>query len=121
VEEFLSLTIKIIQHNDAPLVRAEGRILDVDVRKFSRKMEWANRKSPKMIIVDISNVEYLDSHGLGVLVYYHSLLEREQRKLFLLNSNTDMSSYVYRLFDLTNLRRVLHFRNSLESIEKEMT
>ena len=49
----------------------------------------------------------MDSHGLGIIVYYNTLLQKEKRELVILNSNPDKSGYVYRLFELTNLDKVL--------------
>ena len=52
----------------------------------------------------------MDSHGLGTIVYYHTLMQKEKRKLILVNKNTDETSYLNRLFSLTNLDKVLYLQ-----------
>lgn len=62
---------------------------------------------PKFVI-DVSKADFLDSHGLGTLVYYHTLMQKENRQLLILNTNSDRSAYINRLFELTGLDNVFN-------------
>lgn len=102
-----ALEVTLKQSDDIPLLELTGRIVDADVKKFQRKIDQLYKKKSPQIIVDVSSASYLDSHGLGTIVYYHTLMQREKRQLVILNTNRDKSSYLNKLFELTNLDKVL--------------
>ena len=52
-------------------------------------------------------VDFLNSHGLGMIVYFHTLMQKQGRQLLILNSNSDPSAYLENLFATTNLDKVL--------------
>ncbi len=103
-----SLEMLLRDSSANPVLELEGRIIDVDVKKFQRKLDqlYGKKKTPT-IILDVSRVNFIDSHGLGTIVYYHTLMQKEGRELIILNENTNENSYLNRLFDLTNLNKVL--------------
>lgn len=103
----MSLEIKLRKHNEDPVLVLIGRVIDVDVAKFSKKLESVSKKNTKRIIIDVSDANFVDSHGLGIIVYHNSMLQKEGRQLVILNRNPDKRGYVYRLFELTNLDKVL--------------
>lgn len=101
------LVVNIKMDEDAPVIEMIGRIIDADVKKFQRRIDQFYKKKCAKIILDVSRATFLDSHGLGTLVYYHTLMQKDKRELVILNMNTDKSSYLNRLFELTNLNKVL--------------
>jgi anti-anti-sigma factor len=103
----MSLDIKQKKINDIPVLELVGRAIDVDVEKFSKKLESLYKKGIRKIVVDLSKTNFVDSHGLGIIVYYNTLMQKEKRELVVLNANPDTSGYVHRLFELTNLDKVL--------------
>lgn len=105
--ENLTLEVTLKNNDDTPLLELSGRIVDADVKKFQRRIDQLYKKKHPQIIVDVSRATFMDSHGLGTVVYYHTLMQKEKRELVILNANPDRSSYLCRLFELTNLDKVL--------------
>jgi len=112
----MGLKVEITKYKEYPLVKLEGRVIGIDDRKFGNKMEALFKKSHTKIIVDVSDTEFIDSHGVGIIVYYHTLMKKADRELILLNSNPNPVSYMTRLFEMTNLNKVLTVVDSLDAI-----
>ena len=68
------------------------------------------------IIVDISKTEFIDSNGLGIILYYHTLIQKNGRELILLNSNPSPQAYMTRLLEFTQLTNVFKVITSLEAL-----
>ncbi|MBN2035950.1 MAG: STAS domain-containing protein [Chitinispirillaceae bacterium] len=107
----LEVTVK--KEDSLPIVELRGRIADLDVKRVQNKIEQLYKKKVQKIIIDVSAASFLDSHGLGTIVYYHTLMQKEGRQLLILNANTDQSAYINRLFELTNLDKVLNIVSQL--------
>ncbi|MBN1984490.1 MAG: STAS domain-containing protein [Chitinivibrionales bacterium] len=112
----MALTVKIKKYKDIPVLAASGRLINVDSERFLRKLENFCKKNYKKIIVDISEVQFIDSFGLGTLVQHHSKLQREGREFILVYSNTDTHTYIQRLFQMTGLNNVFTIVESLDLI-----
>jgi anti-anti-sigma factor len=112
----MSLDIKLKKLNDVPVLELVGRAIDVDVEKFSKKLDSLYKKGVPKLVVDLSRTNFVDSHGLGIIVYYNTLMQKENRELVILNANPDKSGYVHRLFELTNLDKVLRIVQSEKEI-----
>jgi anti-anti-sigma factor len=82
--------------------------MDTDAFRFSRELRNLTKTGHQQIGIDISRVEYIDSHGLGLIVYHSNTLQKEQRSLIIFNSNTNPDSYINRLISSTNLHVVLN-------------
>lgn len=105
-DEGLELNVK--REETLPIIELKGRIADMDVKRVQHKVEQLYKKKTAKIVLDVSNASFLDSHGLGTIVYYHTLMQKEGRQLLILNTNPDRSAYINRLFELTNLDKVLN-------------
>jgi len=104
----LEVVVKSEETHD-PVVELSGKIVDVDVKKLQHKLDALyKKKESQRIVLDVSKADFIDSHGLGVIVYFHTLMQKEKRSFVILNSNPDQNSYLNRLFELTNLDKVLN-------------
>jgi anti-anti-sigma factor len=101
----IELQIKKIGEN--PVIIVSGRAVDIDVKKLVKAMDGLYKKQHEKIILDVTNTDFVDSHGLGTIVYYHTLMQKEGRELLILNTNPNPNSYLNRLFELTHLNKVL--------------
>ena len=99
----MGLSIKMGKFRDVPVVRITKRVIGVDSRKFKRKMESLFKRKNDRIIIDISETEFIDSYALGVIVYYHTCMQKAGRELVLFNRNPNPQAYMTRLLDLTRL------------------
>jgi len=113
----MALELEMKKLNDAPVLAVAGRIVDIDVKKFAAKLQSVCKGKTQRVIVDMSQVNFIDSHGLGNLVYFHTLLKKENRELIVLNTNQDPNSYVRRLFEMTNLNKVITIVGSAEELQ----
>ncbi len=103
----MALEIVIKHAKNIPILKLTGRVVDVDVKKFAKKLEAVAKTIAPRIAIDVSDVNFIDSHGLGILVYHHAALTKSGRALLILNTNTDPSTYVNRLFEMTHLNKVM--------------
>lgn len=113
----MAISTETGEYRDLPVVAVKGRIVDVDVKKFSKKLKSLTHTTQQAAIVDLSEVTFIDSYGLGILVYYANAMEKEGKKLIVCNTNKDPQAYLRRLFDVTNLDKVL----TIVSSPKEIT
>ena len=102
----MALDIKVRRKKKATVITLRGRVIGVDSERFSKKLEMVYGKSDD-ILLDLSKTDFLDSHGLGTLVYYFHCMQKKRRDLIILNSNPNPNAYVRRLFELTNLDKIL--------------
>jgi anti-anti-sigma factor len=114
----MALTVKTRKKKGVPIIEIIGRAIDVDVLKFTKKLDVFYKKNAPVIVIDLTHTNFIDSHCLGSIVYYHNQLEKENKKLVLLNNSANPSSYVTRLIELTNLNQVLHIVDSLDAVIK---
>jgi anti-anti-sigma factor len=90
------------------LVKIKGSVIDQNVEHLQKKLERAYRKNSPQIILDISGIDFLNSMGLGVIIYIHTLMLKSGRRLSILNPTTGPSAYIDELFKSTNLDKVLN-------------
>ncbi|MBD3322145.1 MAG: anti-sigma factor antagonist [Chitinivibrionales bacterium] len=110
----MSVDIAIRKENGMPVLSLSGRVRGEGDEKLGRELEVVLDQKSDKVVVDVSGAEYIDSHGLGVIIYYHKLLQNKKRQLVLLNTNTDPESYMSRLIEITNLDKVLRVVSSLD-------
>ena len=112
----MALSIKTEKIKNLPIIKVVGRIIGADSKKFNRKMETLVKKSEKKILVDLTEVEFIDSYGLGAIVYYHTFMQKEGRELIFYNKLSTPQTYVDRLFELTRLNQVFRILYSLDNL-----
>ena len=113
----MAITIKVKKHKGLSILAVSGRLISVDSEKFQKKLEIFCKKNPHKVIIDISEVNFIDSFGLGTLVHHHTQVEKTGGKLIVLNLNTDPNTYIQRLFSMTGLNRIFKIANSLDSLD----
>jgi anti-anti-sigma factor len=89
--------MKIILDNNIKIENA----LDVK-RLLIKKLEEAKKESKKTLVIDFSQVNFIDSTGLGILVSIHKRSIEQGVQLILKN----ISPMVYDVFEITMLDEV---------------
>ncbi|NLD94410.1 MAG: STAS domain-containing protein [Fibrobacter sp.] len=107
------LIVTVCGTDETPIIELAGQIIDSDVKKFQKHIDQIHKTKCSRIYLDVSKATYIDSHGLGTIVYYHTLMQKEKRELIIVNGNTDKSTYLSRMFDQTNLDKVLTIVNKI--------
>ncbi len=112
----MALTINRRFFGSLPVLELVGRVSDDDARELSQQLRGLCKKGYERVMVDVSRVQFMDSHGLGVFVYYSSLMEKGDRRLVFVNSNRNPTCYMNRLFEMTNLNKVLCVTQSMDAL-----
>ncbi len=82
---------KINQENDKAVVIPESNIVASIVNEFRSEMKQIVEQK-KSITIDLSNVEMIDSMGLGALIATHNSMQKYDKKLELINISKDLLS-----------------------------
>lgn len=112
----MPLEIEIDEINTIPVARLSGAILEVDDDTMKNGLDPLYKEGHRCFVVDISKVNFVNSHGLGILIYYHNQMSKEGRQMLVLNTNPDTDAYLPRLFGMTKLNTVLNIVNSEDRI-----
>jgi len=105
----MALEVVVKSEEQDPIVELTGKIVDADVKRLQGKLDSIYKgKEVARIVLDVTKADFIDSHGLGVIVYFHTLMQKEKRTFVILNANPDQDSYLNRLFEVTNLDKVLN-------------
>src|SRR5512133_200164 len=107
------LTVTVRGTDELPVIELAGQIIDSDVKKFQKHIEQIHKTTCRTIYLDVSKPTYIDSHVLGHREYFHTLMQKEERELIIVNGNDDKSPYLCRMFDQTNLDKVLTIVNKI--------
>jgi len=91
------------------LMTIEGSLSVENLRHFEQEMHEALDKNLDLII-DLSEVVFIDSSSLGVIVVFFTKLNNINRHLVLLNVNKD----IYEMFSITGLAKRVKICNSLD-------
>jgi anti-anti-sigma factor len=118
----MSMSLKVSRYGKVPVVQVMGRVNDMErsgTKTLSDTIRKVCRTTNGAVVIDISAIQFLDSHGLGVFVFHNSIMERAGRHLIFFNSNRNQTSYMNRLFDCTNLFRIFTVVDDLEMVETD--
>jgi anti-anti-sigma factor len=102
-EEFMALRIKSEQTGDVAVLQCTGRIVRGEPLHFLKDAVTC-LKQPRLVVLDLSEVEMLDGGGLGTLVFLHRWTRDHQIQLKLVNP----SSFVREMLDRTRLTCVFN-------------
>ena len=98
----MSFRIKIRKTKSAVILGLTGDITGNSVGKISSKLESIQKMYPGTIAIDLSETTFIDSHGLGVFVFFYRRLSEENRKLVFLKP----SEFILDLFSGSNLVKI---------------
>ncbi|MBN1309213.1 MAG: STAS domain-containing protein [Chitinispirillaceae bacterium] len=107
----MELGISVYQLENTSILRVVGSVSEEEVYRFSRAIRDLVQKGANRVAIDISQIEYMESHALGIMVSHFLTLQRQGRELFLINSNNDPSFYMTRLLESTRLNEMIRIVN----------
>jgi anti-sigma B factor antagonist len=114
----LPMNIEILPEDDIVIVKLSGAIeLKVSGYDFFVEMEKLfSHNGTHPVLVDLSDVDYIDSNGIGELVGYMHRLEQKGCRLALLNP----SGIALKLIQISNLDRVFTIYDDKKYALKEL-
>lgn len=114
----MAIAIKTIKIEKVPVLHVAGRLVNVDSEKFQKKLSAYIKKQSTPAIIDISDVNFIDSFGLGTLVQVHSDTIKAGGNLLIFNENSDPDTYIQRLFTMTRLTKIFTIIDNMENLKK---
>lgn len=108
----MSLKLKIRKAGSTPVLTISGDITGSNVGKISSKLEGIQRVFSGKIAIDLSQTTFIDSHGLGVFVFFFRRFSEEKRQLVFLKP----SDFIRDLFTGSNLNKIFTIVDNEESL-----
>ncbi|MFN3361168.1 MAG: STAS domain-containing protein [Pseudanabaenaceae cyanobacterium] len=103
-------------NSDIKIVEPTGRLDITNVAKFRLEISGVVALKPKVIIIDLKDVTFMDSSGLGALVSALKTARSSQCELYLCSLNEQ----VQMLFNLTSMSKIFKIYPDRESCLKEL-
>ncbi len=108
----MSLSIRREQTGDVAVLQCAGRVVRGEALHFL-KDAVTGLKKPRLIVLDLSEVEMLDGGGLGMLVFLHRWTRERNIQLKLVNP----SDFVREMLDRTRLTCVFNISSMEDVVE----
>lgn len=100
--------------NDSVAILAVEGSLSSDERISFEKEVNHLKDSQCNLVLDLSNVTFIDSASLGMIVKFYSMFQKNGRHLILAN----MSKQIYEVFKLTGVTRQIQIFDSTQAAVK---
>jgi anti-sigma B factor antagonist len=102
--------------NNALVIKVLEERIDLNnFDSFSELLEEASTKSPGLVVLDLDEVSFLDSSGLGSVLSFCRFLNNSNRELRVANCNTQVMT----LFKITELSDKIPLFENLEDAIKD--
>jgi anti-anti-sigma factor len=99
----MNCTFSFKKTNDSITIIISGDLIYSQVKKLQQNIDILNES---LIYLDLTDVQSIDSFGLGMIVFYHTLLEKDKRKIIIIINNPE--SNVKKLLQQIHLDKVLN-------------
>jgi len=108
----MALKVKTKKINGKILaVQAIGRIIGKDDKKFREAIIKAgNNKKCETVIIDLSDVDFIDSTAIGAIMYENTMLSKDNdhpKELVIVNENSYPFNYVKRIIEFFMIEKVI--------------
>lgn len=98
----MTFKLKTRKVGGVPVLQVFGDITGNNIGKLTAKLEHFLKTPAESIGINLEQVSFIDSHGLGVFVFFLRRLQEQKRKLIILRP----SEFVRELFSGSNLDRI---------------
>ncbi len=98
----MSFKLKLSKFRSTPVLKVSGEIVGSNVGKISLKLEALLKLHPEKVAVDLSQTTFIDSHGLGMFVFFFRRYSEEKCGLVFLRP----SDFIVDLFTGSNLNKI---------------
>lgn len=108
----MSAKFKIKKIKNGVIFKIVGRLVSEDATKFASKLESFRGKENFSVVIDMTELDYIDSHGLGVLVFAWKIYSDSNTKMLFYNP----TGFVKEMFNGTKLDDMFEFIEDLDSL-----
>ena len=107
------MEVKVIKINKIDdrkvIVYPEEKINYTNSQKLKKKMLVLYEEGYNFITIDFSEVESIDSSGLGKILLFHKKLKEREGKLKIINVQNE---YIKKMFELIHLDKVIEIEDA---------
>ena len=105
--------VKIVveERGEAPLIKLGGRIIGDAVPELGASLRDVIQKGYSQIVIDLQDVEFLDSTAIGVLMGCYTSLRKRGGEMLL----THVPEYIQDILEITRLNTLFHLYEDNES------
>ena len=96
------MEINFRDHSGWIIMDISGHIKGNEVSQFRKATQACREENKVNLVANMSNVGFIDSSGVGMLITCHQDLKSEGGKLVLMNLSDD----IYDLFEMTSIDRL---------------
>jgi anti-anti-sigma factor len=108
----MNLKINTRKIKGFPVFEIKGEITKENLSKIANKLENIKKKNVNAVIFDMSNTNFIDSHGLGVFVYFWHEMAKQKKELIFFRP----LGFVKQLLAETSLSRIFRIIDSEEEL-----
>ncbi|MBN1309459.1 MAG: STAS domain-containing protein [Chitinispirillaceae bacterium] len=108
----MSFKLKVRKAGSTPVLMIAGDITGNNIGKITSKLENIRRIFSGKIAIDLSQTTFIDSHGLGVFVFFFRRFSEENRQLLFLKP----SDFIMDLFSGSNLNKIFTIIDNEENL-----
>ncbi len=98
------------------VIQPSGILTATGCPELAQEIKAALEAKVKIVLVDLQNVDFIDSSGLGTLVSVHTKLRLAGGKLYLCSPKDQARS----LFDISDMDRILEIFPDRATFEREV-
>jgi anti-sigma B factor antagonist len=108
----MSLKVKTRKHEDVLIIEPVGAISGNEVSNLQRKLAEIQKDPGPALAVDFSSTSFIDSHGLGILIFLWRQLEQQQCRLSVICP----AGFVHDILTNANLQKIVRIVESEEEL-----
>lgn len=112
------LKTEITEVEGVPLVRVHGEVDLHTVHELESALRVGAARAKSALIVDLGDISYLDSAGLGALLAAYRTLSAKDSALYVVAPLNRPG--VCRVLEITRLDSLLRVRHSMDDVLKEL-
>jgi anti-sigma B factor antagonist len=113
------LSIEITENAGIPIIHVGGEIDLYTVSRFDRALQEAIGRATRAVVVDLTDLSYIDSAGLSTLLNAHRSLSERNAVLYVVAPPGRPG--VCRVLEITRLDRVVKRRSTVDEAIRELT
>lgn len=107
--------IKCEYDNDIYIVKLSGDIDHCSSEKIKRQIYLNTSKFVRKMIIDLSNVEFMDSSGIGMILGRYKEIEERKGKIAI----TGIKGNMERIFNMSGLYKIINKYNTINDAINE--
>jgi anti-anti-sigma factor len=108
----MGMKLKIRKHNAIPVFELSGKLQGGDAIMLSKKLEAFVDKPFDKIVLDLSNIQFIDSNWLGVLIYCLKLYRDKNKEILFYIT----SEFIKSIFQTSNIYSIATVIETLDGL-----